>query len=180
MFYRRTVNQMGERDPLIRSVGSHSITLDTEIESGFSESKAGGFTVVCQGLGANTTCDGQRQITIQGAHYTGQSGRATWDHTVSTDFPITIQGHGEGRKLLSGTVRTQHNQAKYESISTITSTLTFDKNCCFPTGGSISTAFVGGQLNGKTETLTYGPECGEARLEDSSRKQTGLTLHHCL
>jgi hypothetical protein len=179
-FNRRTVDKNGERDPIIRSVGANSITLDTENSSGYSDSKKGGFTVTCQGIGANTTCDGQREITIQGAHYSGQSGRTVWDHTVSTDAPLIVQGHGEGRKVLSGTIRAQYNLAQYQSITTIKSTLTFDKNCCFPTGGSISTTFEGGQFDGKLETVTFGPECGSARLENTNQKQIGLMLHHCL
>jgi hypothetical protein len=179
-FIRRTVNKFGESDPLIRSVGAHSITLDTEGSSGHFEQKSGGFSVGCQGSGTNATCDGQRQITIQGAHYTGRSGRASWDHTVSTDLPLVVQGHDSSRKVLSGKVRVQHNLAHYVSVTVIEAPLTYQDSCCFPTGGTVTTSFSGGALDGKSEKLTYGPGCGNAQLENSDHKQSGFELHHCL
>ena len=156
------------------------MTLSTEDTSGFDQSKTGGFTVTCQGDGTTNTCDGQRQVSMQGAHYSGQSGRAQWDHTVSTDTGLVIQGHDSSRKVLSGSVRVQHNLAKFTSITTVTTTLTHSAGCCFPTGGSVTTTFVGGKLDGKSETLSYGPGCGASTLTDSKQQQTGLTLHHCL
>jgi len=179
-FNRRTVNKEGVRDPLVRSVGNNSITLDTENSSGYSSPEQGGFTVTCQGSGLNNTCDGQRQIGIQGAHYTGQSGRGLWDHTVSTVFPVVVQGHGGERKVLSGTLHVQHNLAHYVSLTTVTSPLTYDSNCCLPTGGGITTSFVGGPFDGKTESVSYGPGCGHAVLTDSGLSQSSLTLQHCL
>ena len=175
-FVRRTVNASGATDPLVRSVGAHSVTLNTEEISGYDQPKTGGFGVACQGQGGNSTCEAQREITIAGAHYTG--GR--WDHTVSTDTPVVIQGHGATRNVLSGTVRVQHNQAKYTSITAVTSTLTHTEGCCFPTGGSIRTTFVGGAFDGKSESMTYGPGCGESTLSDTENQRTGLALHHCL
>jgi hypothetical protein len=154
--------------------------LNTEDTSGYATPKTGGFTVLCQGAGGTATCGGQRQITIQGAHYAGESGRATWDHTVSTDDALVIQGSGATRQVLSGTVRVQHNKAQYTSVTTVTTTLTHSANCCFPTGGSVSTTFSGGPYDGKTETLTFGPTCGASTLTDTKQQATGLTLHHCL
>ncbi len=179
-FTRRTIDSAGNSDPLKRSIGSNSITLDTESPSGYDKSLQGGFNVTCKGTAQNATCDGQREIAIMGAHYTGKTDRSQWDHTVSTDEPIVEQGHGSSRRILSGTIRVQHNLAQVTSITTIKDPLTHTAGCCYPTGGSISTTYIGGKLDGKTESMSFGSTCGEANFTNFSQKQTGLTLHHCL
>jgi hypothetical protein len=180
-FTRRTVDNTGASDPLKRSIGANYVMLDTETASGYDKSLSGGFNVACKGTTGNATCDGQREISILGAHYTGKASSVEWDHTVSTDAPIVEQGHGSSRKILSGTIRVQHNQAKVTSITTIKDTLTHTSGCCYPTGGSISTTYSGGKLDGKTEVMSFTSKCGETTLTDgTSQQQTGLTLHHCL
>jgi hypothetical protein len=179
-FNRRTVNAAGAVDPLIHSVGAHSVILNTEDITGFNQARTGGFVVSCQGVSGNETCDGQRQVVIAGAHYTGHSGNDDWDHTVSTDQPLVVQGHGETRKVLSGVVRVQHNLAHVTSITTIVRALTHREGCCLPTGGEISTSFIGGKEDGKTETMTFGPGCGESSLEDTEHRKSGFALRHCL
>jgi hypothetical protein len=179
-FTRRTVDATGKSDPLKSSIGSNSITLDTETPSGYDQSLSGGFTVACQGTASNPTCEGQRQIMISGAHYTGKTDRSQWDHTVSTDAPIVEQGHGASRQILSGKIRVQHNLAHVTSVTTVQETLTHSAGCCYPTGGSILTTFEGGKLDGKTETMSFGPQCGEVKFTDVTQKASGLTLHHCL
>ncbi|MFL5813972.1 MAG: hypothetical protein ACJ763_10380 [Bdellovibrionia bacterium] len=180
-FTRRTVDNTGASDPLKRSIGSNYVMLDTETVSGYDKSLSGGFNVTCQGTTGNATCDGQREISITGAHYTGKASSLAWDHTVSTDAPIIEQGHGNSRKILSGTIRVQHNLAKVTSITTIKDTLTHTAGCCYPTGGSISTTYAGGKLDGKTEIMSFTSKCGETSLTDGTTQQkTGLTLHHCL
>ena len=179
-FTRRTLNGSGQVDPLVSSLGSHSVSLNTEDSSGYDETRTGGFTVNCQGVEGNATCEGQRQIIINGAHYVGKVGRLDWDHTVSTDTPLIMQGHAEDRKTLSGSIRVQHNLRHYTSVTTITKTLTHSSNCCYPTGGSVSTTFSGGKLDGKTETVEFGANCGEVSLNDTNQQRKGLTLHHCL
>jgi hypothetical protein len=179
-FTRRTIDSTGKSDPLISAIGSNAVTLDTETASGYDKSMSGGFNVTCQGTSSDPTCDGQREITIEGAHYTGKTDRSQWDHTVSTDAPLVEQGHGASRKILSGTVRVQHNLAQVTSLTKIKSTLTHTAGCCYPTGGSIETTFTGGKLDGKTESMTFGSKCGEVQLTTITQKVTGLTLHHCL
>lgn len=179
-FTLRTVNANGESSPLILSIGSNAVSRDTEEPSGFAEPKSGGSSVVCQGTENDSTCGAQREITILGAHYSGKVASAQWDHTVSTDSPLVVQGSASNRKILSGTIRVQHNLAKMVSVTQVTTPLTHSSGCCFPTGGSVTTTFSGGSLDGKTETLTYGPKCGQATLDNSEQKISGLTLHHCL
>lgn len=179
-FTRRTIDSTGKSDPLSSAIGSNAVTLDTENASGYDKSLSGGFSVTCQGTSSDPTCNGQREITIAGAHYTGKTDRSQWDHTVSTDAPIVEQGHGASRRILSGTVRVQHNLAQVTSLTTIKDPLTHTAGCCYPTGGSISTTFTGGKLDGKTETMTFSSKCGEVQLATVTQKVTGLTLHHCL
>jgi hypothetical protein len=179
-FVRRTTDSTGASDPMILSIGSNAIALDTETPSGFEKNVSGGFRVACIGTTQDPTCNGQREITIMGAHYTGKTDRSQWDHTVTTDAPLMEQGHGAGRKILSGTVRVQHNLAQVTSVTTIQSPLTHSAGCCYPTGGSVSTTFSGGKMDGKTETMEFTSKCGEVQFTDVTSKQTGLTLHHCL
>ena len=182
-YLRKTVNQTGKTDPMIRSIGSHSVTLNTEDVSGFSEHKTGGFSVLCTGTDSNPTCGGEREMMILGAHYHGQSGRGLWDHTVSTEEPVVIQGtnaSGSQQKIVSGKVKVQHNLAQFVSVSTVTSPLTYSEDCCFPTGGSIQTEFDGGPLDGKQETLVFSSDCGNALLNNTQNQLKGLALKHCL
>jgi hypothetical protein len=180
VFSRRTVDVDGAADPLIRSLGSHSVTLNTEDVSGYQQPRTGGFVVTCQGANGDLTCNGQRQVAITGAHYRGHSGRADWDHTVSTDEPLIIQGQGAARRVVSGKVRVQHNIAEYTTVTTIVEPLVHQWGCCLPVGGKVITAFFGGKRDGKTEVLSFGPKCGESTLEDLDHKRTGLLLRHCL
>jgi hypothetical protein len=170
--FTRTTDAAG----LVRADKSgKTVTITTADSSGFDTAKTGGAQVTCGASG----CASARTVTIKGVHYVGSGGIA-WDHTVSTDTDLSITGKGATRVINSGVVRVQHNLAKFKSIATINGPLTHDATCCFPLSGSITSAFSGGKLDGKSETITFSATCGSATLTDSKGTQSPLTLSHCL
>jgi hypothetical protein len=84
--------------------------------------------------------------------------------------------------VATGTVTVQHNLAKFTSTTTFDSVEYGDANCCFPTGGSVTTTFVSGPHSGGTETLTFSSSttCGAAKLTHPDGTTAGLTLMHCI
>ena len=151
------------------------VTLTTLDSSGYSTPLSGGAQITCGTSGCATS----RTIKVLGQHYVGASG-FTWDHTVSTDADISVTGSGATRVINSGTIRVQHNLAKFVTVSTISGPLTHTANCCFPISGSVTTAFSGGKLDGKSETVAYSATCGAATLTDSKGGSQPLTLTHCM
>jgi hypothetical protein len=110
-------------------------------------------------------------------------GAVNWNHTVSTDpsNPLVFVGTGSSKVLNSGTIILQHNLAKYTSTSVVSSPLVFSNaNCCFPTSGSLTATFSGGPYDGKTETIEYSSDCGEATLVNSAGVTSSITLSDCL
>ncbi len=124
-------------------------------------------------------------LVISGSHLTGNvtSGGKTsklWDHTVSTSAGgLTIASSGANREV-SGTVIVQHNLAKFTTKTTFNQVKYSDPSCCFPTSGSITTAFTGGPHVGKTESLAFNGACGDATLTASDGTTSTLVLQHCL
>lgn len=141
----------------------------------------GGVEVTCDAAG----CAQSRTLVIRGSHLTGTvtiNGKETtiWDHTVSTGASgVTVTGTGTSR-VVSGSVTVQHNILKYTSTATFDAVAYEEVGCCFPTSGSVSTTFTRGANTGKTETLTFGPVCGDATLKTASGATEALTLQHCL
>ncbi len=143
----------------------------------------GGVVLTC----ASGGCAAGLNIVINGSHITGMvtpSGGGPekfWDHTVSTGAAgITVTGSGANR-VASGTITVQHNLAKYTSTTTFNNVAFGDTNCCFPTGGTVSTTFEDGPNMSKTETLSFtGAACGEATLTAADGTTSTVTLQHCL
>jgi hypothetical protein len=140
-----------------------------------------GVSVTCSAGG----CAAGGTLAISGSHLTGTvtpaggTGTKVWDHTVSTPAgPLTFTVAG-GVRTFSGTVTVQHNLAHYTAVSTFDAVGYGEPGCCFPTTGSISTAFESGPLKGVTETLTFSGVCGEATLDDGGATSS-VTLMHCL
>ncbi len=151
-------------------------------DSGVTPAPTDDGVIVTCGAGG---CAAGGTLAISGSHLTGTvtpaGGAATriWDHTVSTPAgPLTFTVSG-GVRTLSGSVTVQHNLAHYTAVSTFAGVGYGQPGCCFPTTGSISTAYQEGPLKGVTETLTFSGVCGEATLDDGGTT-TPLTLMHCL
>ena len=141
----------------------------------------GGVVITC-GTGGCATGNGT--LAINGSHLFGTvtlSGFAIkiWDHTVSTPAgPLVVSGSGTTRHL-SGTVAVQHNLVRYTAVTTFNAVEYGEPSCCFPTGGSVTTTYQSGPLQGQAETLAFGSACGEAMLTVGG-KTTSLTLLDCL
>lgn len=175
-FTRRTIDSSSVANSVVRTAASGRIvTLTTEDTSGFATGKTGGAQIICGASGCSST----RTVTLKGIHLVGSAG-LPWDHTISTDSDILVTGAGASRVVTGGVIRVQHNLAKFTSVSTINGPLNHTANCCFPVSGSVSTAFSGGKLDGKTETLTFSATCGQGTLTDSNNNSNALTLTHCL
>lgn len=111
----------------------------------------------------------------------------------ASDFSVNSQGGGS--IAISGGVVTASGVTIYDNRLWIvgtasTSDLTYSATCCFPVGGTITTAFVAGTTattpqpggllyTGKSETLTF-TGCGTATLKDAPTQQTtNLAFTHC-
>jgi hypothetical protein len=141
-----------------------------------------GAIVTCAAGG----CQTGGTLELSGSHLTGtvtigkQAPTKIWDHTVSTaPGGITVIGDGTGR-VVSGTVTVQHNLARYTADVTLDKVAYGDSACCFPTGGSVSSKIVNGAHVGQSETLSFGPGCGDATLKTSGGVTESITLTHCL
>jgi hypothetical protein len=123
-------------------------------------------------------------ILVHGSHLVGtvdigKRSTTIWDHTVSTAAgPITVAATAAGR-VVNGSVTVQ-NLARETAVTTFDN-VTYDRPaCCFPSGGTVSTAFTAGSLAGKTETLTFGAVCGDATLTRTDGSTEAIVLAHCL
>jgi hypothetical protein len=123
-------------------------------------------------------------LVINGSHLTGtveiNGEKGTiWDHTVMTDADgITVTGAGTDR-IVSGTVYVHHNILKFTTATAFDGVTYGNADCCFPTGGSVTTTVVRGTGGNPSESLTFTPVCGESVLTDS-HGTSALTLQHCL
>ncbi|MGD0837605.1 MAG: hypothetical protein ABSB49_13265 [Polyangia bacterium] len=137
----------------------------------------GGVVMTC----GSTGCAASRTLVINGSHLTGtiDSLRA-WDHTVSTSAAgISVVGAGADR-VVTGTVYVQHNLVHATSATVFDNVVYGDTACCYPTGGSVTTTFLAGLDQGKSETLRFTLLCGEATLTRTNGATAALTLSQCL
>jgi hypothetical protein len=170
--------------------GSYSVTHNTHgqgtgWDTTVSPAPTNAGVVTTCGAGG---CASGFTLDIAGSHLLGnvsgpKGGSAKlWDHTVSTGTGGVTVSHSGTSMVASGTVIVQHNRAKFTSTTTFDSVTYADANCCFPTGGSVSTAFSSGPYEGKTETLTFSATgaCGDAQLTRPDGTTASLTLTHCI
>ncbi len=123
-------------------------------------------------------------LVISGSHLigtveiNGDKGKI-WDHTVMTDAGgITVTGSGTDR-VVGGTVYVHHNILKFTTATTFNDVKYGNADCCFPTGGSVTTTVVQGTGTSRSESLTFTAACGESVFTDS-HGTSALTLQHCL
>ena len=187
----RTTDAAGNTRTLTGPDGnSYSVTHDTNgAGTGWDASVAptptnDGVVATCAAGG----CASGLTLKVNGSHLTGMlttaGGTADrwWDHTVTTGsdgVAVTISGTS---RLVSGTVIVQHNLARFTSTTTFNNVEYSDANCCFPTGGNVTTTFSKGPHQGKTETLSFGTGlgCGEATLTKTDGAKEAFTLKHCI
>lgn len=184
----RTSNSTGDTRTIAGPAGNtYAINHDTNgAGTGWDSSvspapTSAGVRVTC---GANGCVDGGA-IVISGSHLTGTvtfdgANNKIWDHTVSTGASGLMLSGAPGHRVLSGSVTVQHNLHHYTSTTTFASVVYGDSGCCFPTTGSVSTAFTEGPNVGKTEKLLFSSACGETTLTFTDGTTAALTLIECL
>ena len=83
---------------------------------------------------------------------------------------------GSGQRTIDGTLTVEHLLAKYTAVITATN-LVRSETCCKPISGSVTiarAAFADGGAS-STETLSFGPMCGQIDFEG-----TPLQIAECL
>jgi hypothetical protein len=136
-----------------------------------------GVQVAFNGSGARSS------ITLDQRVYVS----AIYDHSVSGQATVT-ESAGASSRTISGSLKVYHNLMRVIGTSTLTN-VTHSDNCCYPTGGTITTAFsagsnvqpslLGSKVVGKSETLTF-TGCGTATLAGADGSSADVTLAHCL
>lgn len=114
----------------------------------------------------------------------GSKGTTLFDHYVS--YFLTLTGARKtNNRIATGTITTFHQLAKYKSIHTFNSVTWGSSACCYPTSGTITTAysslFVPGFIKNQT-LLDFSPSattCGAANFTDENGGLTAVTLSEC-
>lgn len=122
-----------------------------------------------------------RTFDILGLHRTRTraNGDAGFDHSVYSTSPIVVTGSRllGNRQIVSGTVRVDHNKAKY-SVSASMSGLVWDNTCCHPVGGTISFN-MSGSVSG-TYVLDFSTgSCGKVNMTNNLGTQSQVEISTC-
>ncbi len=124
-----------------------------------------------------------------------QKSDAASDMTATADSPVSVQWVGNVPVAKAGAVlRTQDNVRRAMGISTITTDLKYgDANCCWPTEGQLTTAFVPffnlpsanqKAFNEEVVDFTASSKCGTATVTQrggdvGTGKSSSIELFHC-
>jgi len=119
------------------------------------------------GGGVTTTFGaGSRSLSINGIHRvrTSALGRTVFDHSVSTTSPLIVTGTrlGGNRTISSGTVKVDHNLAKFSSTASLAG-LSWNSSCCHPISGVVTFALTGSSTDSVAIDYASGT-CGEAKI----------------
>jgi hypothetical protein len=140
------------------------------------------YAGVSIGGGVTTTFGAAtRLLTINGLHRvrTSATGREVFDHTVSTTSPIVVSGTrlGGNRVISSGTVKVDHNLAKFSSTASM-SGLSWNSSCCHPIAGKLTFALVGTDTSSIVIDYATGT-CGVANITKNGDSLGTLDLPGC-
>ena len=136
------------------------------------------------GYGSAVSFDsaGKRNTLVVGQHITLTG---VYDHSVSGSLTLT---EGAQQRAVNGQVKIYHNILKVVGTSTFTNVVHTDL-CCWPVGGSISTAYsaganvapgvLGAKLVGKSETLSFSGTCGSGTLTNADGASTSVSFKRC-
>jgi hypothetical protein len=124
---------------------------------------------------------GTRTLTINGLHRvrTSATGKTVFDHSVSTTAPLVVTGTrlGGNRTISSGTVKVDHNLAKFSSTASL-SGLSWNSSCCHPISGTVTFALVGADTGSIVIDYNTGT-CGEANITKDGDSLGTLDLPGC-
>jgi hypothetical protein len=134
------------------------------------------------GGGVTTTFgNGTRTLTVNGIHRvrTSTAGTTVFDHSVSSTAPIVVSGTrlGGNRVISSGTIKVDHNLAKFSSTASMAG-LTWNSSCCHPISGTLTFAMTGTQTGSLVIDYASGT-CGEAQITKDGTFLGTLELPGC-
>ncbi len=147
--------------------------------SSASHTNYAGTTV---GGGVTTTFGaGTRTVVINGLQRTRVSatGVTVFDHSVTTTAPIVTTGTrlSGTRTVSSGTIKVDHNRAKFSSTANL-SGLTWNASCCHPVSGTVTFALSG--TDSGSLVIDYGTgSCGSAAITKSGTFVGNVDLPGC-
>lgn len=154
--------------------GGSSVAVSSATHTNYSGVSIGGGVTTAFGAGTRT-------VTISGLHRirTSAAGRTVFDHSVTTTSPIVVSGTrlGGNRVVSSGTVKVDHNLAKFSSTASL-SGLTWNASCCHPISGTVTFALVGGETGSIAIDYASGT-CGEAKITKDGEFLGTLDLPGC-
>lgn len=132
--------------------------------------------------GAKTTFTvSNRTVDILGLHKIRKStaGQTIFDHSVTSIAPLVVTGSKltGNRQINSGTIKVDHNIARYSSTANL-SGITWTQNCCHPTSGSITFQIVG-LGNGNLVVDFSTGTCGTANVSLNSGPTQSIQLTSC-
>lgn len=124
---------------------------------------------------------GSRSVSVNGLHRvrTSNSGYRVYDHSVTSVTPLIVTGTRitGNREITSGTVRVDHNLARYSTTANFTG-LRWDTSCCHPTSGSIIFNLTGTK-SGSLELDFGSGSCGEVFISKNGASPERLSVGNC-
>lgn len=107
---------------------------------------------------------------------TGPRGRKWFDHIVTAN--LTAKGRKATNDLfVVGTTAVWHQVSEYKAVHTFGSVTWGSSSCCFPTAGSVSSAFTG-SISGNATTV-FSSTCGQASFTGTDSVTKTITLTQC-
>jgi len=159
---------------VITLLAGATVTTDTNAQTTTYLNQTIPGTGITLSVGASS-----KTITINGVHQVlrGPEGRVWFDHSL-TSGPMTVTGtRAGGNRVINGEVTIYHNTEMYEAVSTLNNVTWGNSTCCFPTSGTLTSAFSG-SITGNS-TMTYTATCGTASFTDTSGTTSSVSLSIC-
>lgn len=124
---------------------------------------------------------GSRTVNILGLHRirTSARGATVYDHSVVSTAPIVVTGTrmGNNRVVSSGTIRVDHNLAKFSSTASVAG-LAWNASCCHPISGTLTFALSGSSSGSIVVDFNTGT-CGEATIAKDGSSLGTVDLTTC-
>ncbi len=132
------------------------------------------------GNGVQVTSNGKvRTVVIHGIQRTimNASERVWFDQSI-TSTGLTVSGtRAAGNRTVSGELTSIHNLSLYRAVHSFDAVRWGNPNCCYPTGGRVSTQLAG-QREGDV-AMSFTSQCGRAHYTDADKLVSTVTLPEC-
>lgn len=187
VLYRQYVSASGSTTPSTGNilVSGYNVVVDDATVNLGNFDNASINTIHNGGYGTAVSFDAngaRTSVTI--GHRTKVAG--IFDHSVAGTLTITEASAAATSRTISGSVTVYHNLIQVVGTSTFTNVV-HENTCCFPTSGTITTAFaagntaptgIGNLVVGKSESLTF-TGCGTATYTAYDGTTSTVTLNRC-